>query len=156
MFTFRRSAWIRWLPPIDSASPSPVTTHTDRSGRDVGEPGRDRRRAAVDRVHPVRLHVVREARRAADPRDEDDLLARDPELGHERLRRREDRVVAAARAPADLLVGLEVLRRQLQGPLPLPPSVIRDLLPKKAANASSTSLCRASSTAAAVRRALSS
>jgi hypothetical protein len=38
MFTFRRSAWIRWLPPIDRASPSPVTTHTDRSGRDVDRP----------------------------------------------------------------------------------------------------------------------
>ena len=38
MFTFRRSAWIRWLPPIDSASPSPVITHTDRSGRDAASP----------------------------------------------------------------------------------------------------------------------
>ena len=36
--TLRRSAWIRWLPPIDSASPSPVTTHTDRSGRDADNP----------------------------------------------------------------------------------------------------------------------
>src|SRR3712207_8670909 len=34
-FTLRRSVWIRWLPPMDSASPSPVTTHTDRSGRDA-------------------------------------------------------------------------------------------------------------------------
>ena len=39
-------------------------------------------------------------------------LARHPELGHEPLHRREDRVVPAARAPAHLLVGLEVLRRQ--------------------------------------------
>ena len=31
--TLRRSAWIRWLPPIESASPSPVTTQTERSGR---------------------------------------------------------------------------------------------------------------------------
>ncbi len=38
MFTFRRSAWIRWFPPIESASPSPVTTHTLRSGRDVDSP----------------------------------------------------------------------------------------------------------------------
>jgi hypothetical protein len=37
-FTFRRSAWIRWLPPIESASPSPVTTQTDKSGRDVDKP----------------------------------------------------------------------------------------------------------------------
>ena len=78
-----------------------------------GEARRDRRRAAVDRVHPVRLHVVREARGAADPRDEDDSLAREAELRHEALDDVEDRVVAAARAPADLLVGLEVLRGQL-------------------------------------------
>ena len=29
----RRSAWIRWLPPIDNMSPSPPITHTCRSGR---------------------------------------------------------------------------------------------------------------------------
>src|SRR6476619_4824216 len=33
-----RSAWIRWLPPIDSASAAPVTTHTDRSEREVAMP----------------------------------------------------------------------------------------------------------------------
>ena len=38
MFTLRRSAWIRWLPPMDSASPSPVTTQTDRSGREAARP----------------------------------------------------------------------------------------------------------------------
>jgi hypothetical protein len=38
MLTFRRSAWIRWLPPIESASPSPVITHTDRSGRVQARP----------------------------------------------------------------------------------------------------------------------
>ena len=38
MLTFRRSAWIRWLPPIDSASPSPVITQIDRSGRVAARP----------------------------------------------------------------------------------------------------------------------
>ena len=38
MFTLRRSVWIRWLPPMDMASPSPVTTHTDWSGRAVARP----------------------------------------------------------------------------------------------------------------------
>ena len=38
MLTLRRSAWIRWLPPIDNASPSPVTTHTDRSSRASARP----------------------------------------------------------------------------------------------------------------------
>ena len=78
----------------------------------------DRRRAPVDRVHPVRLHVVREPGRAADPGDEHEVLPGNAELGEERLDAREDRVVAAARAPADLLVGLEVLRRQLDEAVP--------------------------------------
>ena len=46
MFTLRRSAWIRWLPPMDSASPSPVTTHTDRSSRAVAMP------VAIDGARP--------------------------------------------------------------------------------------------------------
>ena len=33
MSTLRRIEWITWLPPIDSASPSPVITQTMRSGR---------------------------------------------------------------------------------------------------------------------------
>ena len=70
-----------------------------------GEPGRERRRAAVDAVHPVGVHVVGEAARAADPGDEHGPLRRDPELGQEPLHGGEDRVVAAARAPARLDVG---------------------------------------------------
>ena len=38
MLTLRRRAWIRWFPPIESASPSPVTTQTDRSSREVASP----------------------------------------------------------------------------------------------------------------------
>ena len=38
MFTLRRRAWMRWLPPIDSASPSPETTNTSRSGRASASP----------------------------------------------------------------------------------------------------------------------
>jgi hypothetical protein len=38
MFTFRRSAWIRWLPPMDSASPSPVIIQTDRSCLEEARP----------------------------------------------------------------------------------------------------------------------
>ena len=74
-----------------------------------GQAGGDRRGAAVDRVHPVGVEVVREARRAADARDEDDVLALEAELGQEALHGGEDRVVAAPGAPADLLVGGEVL-----------------------------------------------
>src|SRR4029453_3881605 len=78
-------------------------------------PGGDRRGPAVDRVHPVGVHVVGEARGAADARDEHDPLPGDPQLGHEPLHAREDRVVPAAGAPADLLVALEVLGGELHG-----------------------------------------
>src|SRR5207247_6936043 len=72
-------------------------------------------RTAVDAVHPVRLHVVREARGAADTGDEHDVLARDPELRHEALHRGEDRVVTTARTPPDVLIRLEILLRELEG-----------------------------------------
>src|SRR6058998_3294846 len=75
------------------------------------QPGGDSRRAAVDRMEPVGVHVVREAARAADPRDEDDVLLRDAEVGHRLLHRGEDRVVSAPGAPPDVLIGLEVFLR---------------------------------------------
>ncbi|PSK43210.1 hypothetical protein B0E38_07886 [Streptomyces sp. 111WW2] len=74
-----------------------------------GEAGGDGGGAAVDGVHPVGVHVVREAGGAADAGDEDDVLAGEAELGHEALHGGEDGVVAAAGAPAHFLVGLEVL-----------------------------------------------
>src|SRR5216683_2621195 len=103
MFTFRRSAWIRWFPPMESASPSPVMTQTDRSGRG----------APMDRVHAVAVHVVRQPRRAADPGDDHQVLARDLQFRQEALEGGQDGVVAAARAPANFLVRLEVLSREL-------------------------------------------
>src|SRR5262249_49765055 len=66
-------------------------------------------RAAVDRVEPVRIHVVGKPARAADARDEDDVLLRDVEVGHRLLYRGENRVVAASRAPPHVLARLEVL-----------------------------------------------
>ena len=70
---------------------------------------RDRRRATVDRVHAVRVEVVREPRGAADAGDEGDVFLAQAQLGQEALDGREDGVVAAPRAPAHLLVGGEVL-----------------------------------------------
>src|SRR5579875_356947 len=72
----------------------------------------DRWRAAVDRVEAVGVHKVRKAARASDARNENNILARDAELGHRLLHRREDRVIAASRAPADLLVADEILAGQ--------------------------------------------
>jgi hypothetical protein len=73
-----------------------------------GESGGDGGGAAVDGVHPVGVHVVREAGAAADAGDEDDVLLGQAEFGHEALHGGEDGVVAAAGAPAHFLVGLEV------------------------------------------------
>ena len=78
-------------------------------GASHGQARGDGRRAPVDRVHPVGVHVVREAGCAADARHEGHVLAANAELGHEQLDGGEDRVVAAARAPADLLVAHPVL-----------------------------------------------
>lgn len=92
-----------------------VTVTRDDPHRQVaagaGQARGDGRGAAVDGVHPVGVHVVREPGGAADARDEDDVLLRQPQLGHEALHRGEDGVVAAAGAPAHFLVGLEVLHR---------------------------------------------
>ena len=68
-------------------------------------------RAAVDRVHAVGVEVVGEPRGAADAGDEHDVLAAEAQLGQEALHGREHGVVAAAGAPADLLVGGELLAR---------------------------------------------
>src|SRR5215475_1220758 len=106
--TFRRSTCRRWLPPIERPSPSPVTTNTLRSGRaslrPVAMAG-----APVDGVEAIGVHVVREAARAADARDEHDVFLGDAEIGHRLLHGAQDRVVTAPRAPAHVLVGLEIL-----------------------------------------------
>ena len=76
------------------------------------EARRERRRTAVDRVEPEGVHVVRQPTRAADARDEDDVLLLVAEVGHHLLGLGKDRIVPAAGAPADLLVGHEVLAGQ--------------------------------------------
>ena len=88
--------------------------HPDRQVRaGGGQPGRDGRRAPVDRVHPVAVHVVRQPGRAADARDHHQVLPGDLQLGQERLERGQDRVVATPGTPAHFLVGLEVLGAEL-------------------------------------------
>ena len=73
------------------------------------EAGGDCGRAAVDAVEAVGVHVVGEAAAAADAGDEYNVLFGYIEVGHELLGLGEDGVVAAAGAPADFLVGDEVL-----------------------------------------------
>src|SRR5262249_57870755 len=73
------------------------------------EAGRDGGCATVDGMEAVGVDVVGEAARAADAGDEDEVLARHAELGQELLHLGEDGIVAAARAPAHVLVGDEIL-----------------------------------------------
>ena len=74
--------------------------------------GRDRRSAAVDRVEAVARDVIGKARRAADAGDEHHLVRRATDLGERRADALQDRIVAAAGAPAHLLVGSEILGGQ--------------------------------------------
>src|SRR5215469_1228000 len=83
------------------------------------EPRRDRWGAAVNRMKAERVHVVREAARAADPRNHDEFFFWNAQFGENGLNRRENRVIAAAGTPADFLVGLKIFlgvwRRQSNG-----------------------------------------
>src|SRR5438270_13954502 len=77
------------------------------------QPGRNRGRPTVDRVHAIGVQVIREPGRATDAGDADDVLALQAKLRQEGLDRSEDCVVTAAWAPAHLLVGRVVLLRGL-------------------------------------------
>ena len=83
----------------------------------VGEfdAGGDGRCAAVNAVEAVDVHVVREAAGTADTRNGDVVLFRMRELREHALDLGEDGIVAASRAPADVLVGLKILCRQFCG-----------------------------------------
>ena len=63
----RRRACIRWAMPAPRPSPSPVTTHTDRSGRTTFA-GRDGRGTAADGVEAVGVQVIRQALEQPMPR----------------------------------------------------------------------------------------
>ena len=74
---------------------------------------RNRRRASVDAVKAVSVHVVRKSRRTANAGNKNHLFARNAQVRHNLLHVVEDRVVAAARAPAHFLVRHEVFLVQL-------------------------------------------
>src|SRR2546425_448505 len=76
------------------------------------DPRGDGGRAAMNGVKTERVHVVGEAAGAANSADDDEFLARDAELREHRLHSGQNRIVAAAGAPADLLVGLKILLRK--------------------------------------------
>src|ERR1700733_4757045 len=73
------------------------------------QPGGDGRCPPVNGVHAVVVHVIRETGGTADARQEHRVLAAHAEVGHQHLDGGENGVVAASRAPADLLVAGPVL-----------------------------------------------
>ena len=75
-------------------------------------PRRDGRGTAVDGVHAIGVHVVREARGATDARDDNGVLLGDAQIRQHTLEGGQNRVVATAGAPAHLLVGGEVTTLQ--------------------------------------------
>src|SRR6266545_1027980 len=109
--------------------------HPDLEVRPRGlKSGGDGGGTSVYAVEAVRVHVVRQAAAAADAGNEDDLLAGDTQVRHKLLGLGEDGIVAAAGAPAHLLVGDEVLacqRERFRRRLGCPPRTARteDRLP---------------------------
>ena len=76
-------------------------------------PCRHRRRATVDGVETVGLHVIGETRRTADAADEYGVFRLHAQFGHGPLHRLQDRIVAATGTPAHFLVGFPILRAGL-------------------------------------------
>ena len=85
-------------------SPSPVTTHTESSGRPHLEAGRERGGTTVDPVEAIRVHVVGKTGGTPDPRDKHDVLLGDPEVWEYVLDLGQDGIVSASGAPTDSLV----------------------------------------------------
>ncbi len=73
-------------------------------GPSQGQPGGDGWRSAVDAVHAIGVHVVREPGGTPDAGHEHGVFTADAEFGHQELDGGEDRVVTASRTPPDLLV----------------------------------------------------
>src|SRR3970040_341048 len=77
---FRRAAWMKWLPPIPTRSPSPEKTVTSSSGRPRFSPVAEGMAAAVARVEAVQLHVAGPPPGAADAGDDPRLVEVDGRL----------------------------------------------------------------------------
>src|SRR5690606_33979772 len=70
--------------------------------------GRDRGRAAMDRVEPVCFHIIWETRGTADAADEDSIFGAHTQFRHGPLHRFQDSIVTATGAPTHFLIGFPV------------------------------------------------
>ena len=72
-------------------------------------PRRNGGRATVDGVKAVCFHIIWEARRAANAADKHRIFRRAANFRHSALHGFQDRIIPAARAPANLLIGFPIL-----------------------------------------------
>ena len=96
-----------------AADRKPVAVAGDDPHRQIGpaalQAGGHRRSAAVDRVDAVGVHVIRKPAGAADAGDEHGFLRRNAQGGQHLFHLRQNRVIAAARAPTHILIAGEIL-----------------------------------------------
>src|ERR1700687_569833 len=70
------------------------------------------RPAAMDRVEPECIHVIRKTTGTPDSRNDNKFFAGNPQLRKNGLHRGENGVITAAGTPADLLVRLKIFLRK--------------------------------------------
>src|SRR4029077_5319374 len=95
--------------PADGQSVTVTRSHPHfQIGPDGLDPRGNRRCAAVNRMEPERIHVIRETAGTADARNNHKILALDAEFREYGLHRGKNGVVAAAWTPTNFLVGLKI------------------------------------------------
>ena len=72
-------------------------------------------RTAMNAMHAIGIHVVREAAATADTGNDRDIFPGDAKRGHDLLHLRQDGVISAAGAPAYFLVSYKILRGKRDG-----------------------------------------
>src|SRR5258706_9360645 len=77
--------------------------------------GSNRRCAAMDSVKAVGVHIIGEPAGTSDAGDKYHIMPRNIQLGHNTLYLCKDGIIAATRAPSNVLIRLEILRRVLLG-----------------------------------------
>ena len=102
---------------VAGADAVPVTVAAEREHREARvrktPAGGDREHATVQRVEAIRVHVMRRLPRAADAREQRDLVGIELQLRERHLDPGQNSEIAAARTPIVVELGLVVLDREL-------------------------------------------
>ena len=85
-----------------------ITVTSDQPNMQVGsgdlKAGCNRRRPTMNGVKAIRVHIVRETTRTADPRNENRFLFGNTELREDLLDLSQNGIIPTARTPTDVLV----------------------------------------------------